>query len=208
MTGVWNSPDESGVELSCAVWPEQVTKFLLASAYSTAEDTNSLHPPPKGWGWRETGRRRARPVPGMSEDLAGELPSRLRKGQEAVRERDLRASWGKQDEGKTLVPLSALGPAASGLQAETTGAYSKGAFVRYRPIQSHVTAQVTKSDTKKGRVHGRAGTVWPYRRTDLGKDTPPPVKAAAPEPGCWAATSVCHGGASTSSTCAEDTGLR
>lgn len=65
------------------------------------------------------------------------------------------ASWGKQDEGKTLVPLSALGPVASGLQAETTEAYFKGAFVRYRPIQSHVTAQVTKSDTKKGRVHGR-----------------------------------------------------
>lgn len=160
------------------------------------------------------GRRRASPVPGRSDDLEGELPTlcgRARKGQEVVRERDLWASWGKQDEGKTLVPLSALGPAASGLQAETTGTYFKGAFVRHKPIQSHVTAQVTKRGTKKGCGHGHhcrwapcgraAGQTW--ARTHLRA-----VKAAAPEPGCWAATSASQGGASTGSACAEDTRLR
>lgn len=52
------------------------------------------------------------------------------------------------------------------------------------------------------------GTVWPCRRADLGKDTPP--RGEGCRPGTWVLGSNLRvpGGGSTSSACAEDTGLR
>lgn len=56
-------------------------------------------------------------------------------------------------------------------------------------------------------VAASLGTVWPCRRADLGKDTPP--RGEGCRPGTWVLGSNLRvsGGASTSA-CAEDTGLR
>lgn len=86
MTGVWNSPDGSGVglELRMRCGLEQVTKFLWASASCTDEDTNSPHSPPRAGG-SEMDRTRAGPVPGTLDDLGVTLPTPVRKGEEVVR---------------------------------------------------------------------------------------------------------------------------
>lgn len=127
---------------------EQVTEFPWAAASCTDEGTTSPHSPRRAGGLRWTGDS-ASPVPGTLDDLEGDAAHPCAEGPGSGQGS---GAWGHLGgnwmEGKAWC-LSALGPAASGLSAETTGAYFKGDLVRHQPLQSHVPAQVTKVTQRK-----------------------------------------------------------